>query len=132
MFDRDRGVGTVEVVEVDVIDPKPRQGLVEGLVDVLWVGPDDSVGLAVSETELRGKEDLVALSSLLEPTSPEWERSMSAAGRLRVKRCTILRSGPRCRCRRRQCPRRYSQTRKRRLGSVIKGWVSWSLPRRGT
>jgi len=68
VFDRDRGVGTVEVVEVNVIDPEPRQGLVEGLMDVFWVGPHHFVGLAVTETELGGEEDLVALSSLPEPT----------------------------------------------------------------
>jgi len=58
----------MKVVEVDEIDPEPRQRLVEGLMDVFWVGPHDFVGLTVAETELGGEEDLVALSSLFEPT----------------------------------------------------------------
>jgi len=67
VFNRDRGVGTVEVVEVDVVDSQPRQRLIEGLVDVFWVGLHDPAGLSMGETEFRGKEDFVALSSLLEP-----------------------------------------------------------------
>ena len=71
MFDWDSGVGAVEVVEIDVIDSQPRQRLVEGLVDVLRVGFHDPIGLSVAETKLRGEEDLVALSCLLEPV---WRR----------------------------------------------------------
>ena len=37
-------------------------------MDVFWVGLHDFAGVSMSETELRGKEDLVALSGLLEPT----------------------------------------------------------------
>jgi hypothetical protein len=70
VFDRDRWVSTVEVVEVDAIDSQPRQGLVEGLVDILWVSLHEPVWFSMAETELRGKEDLVALSGLLEPISP--------------------------------------------------------------
>ena len=57
----------MEVVKVDVIDSQPRQRLVEGLKDVLWVGFRGSSRSSVAETELGGEEDLVALSSLLEP-----------------------------------------------------------------
>jgi len=67
MFDWDRGVGTVEVVEVDVVDSQPRQRLIEGLADVFWVGLHDRAGLSMGETEFRGMEDFVALSGLLEP-----------------------------------------------------------------
>ena len=57
----------MEVVEVDVVDPQPRQRLVEGLVDVLRVGFHDPVRFSMGETKLRGEEDLGALSRLLEP-----------------------------------------------------------------
>jgi len=67
VIDRDSGVSAVEVVEVDVIDPKPRQGLVEGLVDIFWVGLHEAIGISVVETELRGEEDLVTFSGSLEP-----------------------------------------------------------------
>ena len=67
VFDRDRWIGTVEVVEVDVVDSQPRQGLVEGLMDVLRVGFHKPIGLSMGDTELRCKEYLVALSGLLEP-----------------------------------------------------------------
>jgi len=67
VFNRDRRVGAVEVVEVDALDPQPRQRLVEGLMDILWVGLHEPIGLSMAETKLRGKGDLVALSGLLEP-----------------------------------------------------------------
>ena len=37
VFDRDRWISAVEVVEVDVINFQLRQRLVEGLVDVFWI-----------------------------------------------------------------------------------------------
>ena len=67
VFDRDRGVGTVEVVQVDVIDPQPRQGFVERRMNVLRVTIHDPARISTGQTELCGKEDLVALSGLLEP-----------------------------------------------------------------
>ena len=67
MFNWDHRVSTVEVVEVDVVDPQPRQRLVEGLMDVLRVGFHKPIGLSMGDTELRCKEYLVALSGLLEP-----------------------------------------------------------------
>ena len=70
MFDRDRWVSTVEVVEVDVIDSQPRQGLVEGLLDVLWATLHDPIWFPMAETKLGGKEDLVAFSGLFEPMLP--------------------------------------------------------------
>ena len=70
VLDWDRWVSTVEVVEVDVIYSQPRQGLAEGLVDVLWVSLHDSIWFSVTETKLGGEEDLVALSGLLEPILP--------------------------------------------------------------
>ena len=68
VFDRDRGVGTVEVVQVDVIDSQPRQGFVEGRMNILRVTIHDPARISTGQTELCGKEDLVALSGLLEPT----------------------------------------------------------------
>ena len=76
VFDWDRVISPVEVVEVNVIDSQPRQGLVEGLVDVLWVTIHDPIWFSMAETKLGGEEDLVAFSGLLEPTLPnrgqEW------------------------------------------------------------
>jgi len=123
IFDWDRRVGTVEVVEVDVIDSQPRQGLVEGHVDVFRVGLHDPTGFSMGEAELGGKEYFVTLSSLLEPTQPErrqgWGRTMSGAEVLGGHGRTISQSALRCRRRRRQYPRRYSRTRKRHLAPVI-------------
>ena len=78
VFDRDRRVSAVEVVEVDVIDSQLRQRLVEGRADVLRVGFHNSLLFSVSNTKLVGdnpmpktelgsKEDLATLSGLLEP-----------------------------------------------------------------
>lgn len=68
MFNRNRLVGTVKVVEVDVIDPQPQQRLVEGFVDVLGVGPyRPTAPSAASATKFGSEEDLVAFSGLLEP-----------------------------------------------------------------
>ena len=68
MFNWDRGVNAVEVVDVDIIDSQLRQGLVERLLDVLRVGPDEPTGLSMGSPELRSKKYLIALSGLLEPT----------------------------------------------------------------
>ena len=57
----------MEVVEVDVVNPQPRQRLVEGFVDILRIGFHDPVRFSMGETKLRGEEDLVAFSCLLEP-----------------------------------------------------------------
>ena len=57
----------MEVVEVDVVDPQPRQRLVEGFVDVLRIGFHDPVRFSMGETKHRGEEDLVAFSCLFEP-----------------------------------------------------------------
>ena len=71
VFNRDRDIGTVKVVEVDIIDSQPRQRLVEGLVDVLRVAPNHPTGLTTLSgrtapaTKLSCKEDLVALPALL-------------------------------------------------------------------
>ena len=71
MLDWDCDVGTVKVVEVDIIDSQPRQRLVEGLVDVLRVAPNHPTGLTTlggrtaPATKLSCKEDLVALPALL-------------------------------------------------------------------
>ena len=72
VFDRDRWVSTVEVIEVDIIDSQPRQRLIESLADVLWVTVHDPIWLSMADTKLAetkfcGKEDLVALSGLLKP-----------------------------------------------------------------
>ena len=69
VFDRDRWIGTVEVVEVDVVDSQPRQGFVEGLMDVLWISLHEPIWVSMAETKLGCEEDLVALSGLLEPMS---------------------------------------------------------------
>lgn len=74
VFDGDRDINTVEVIEVDVIDPQPRQGLVERLADILWVGPHELIGIPMTETELRSKKDLVAFSGLLEPMQKKRRR----------------------------------------------------------
>ena len=76
MFDRDRWVSTVEVVKVDVIDSQPRQGLVEGLPDVLWVTPHDPTWFSMAETKLGGKEDLIAFSGPFEPMLPNRGQGM--------------------------------------------------------
>ena len=68
VFDRDRWISAVEVVEVDVINFQLRQRLVEGLVDVFWICSYDPVGVSMSSTELGSEEDFIALSRLLEPT----------------------------------------------------------------
>ena len=71
VFNRDRDIGTVKVVEVDIIDSQPRQRLVEGLVDVLRVAPNHPTGLTTlggrtaPATKLSCKEDLIALPALL-------------------------------------------------------------------
>lgn len=68
VFNRNRRIGTVEVEEVDAIDPQPRQRLVESFVDVGRVGPYRPIApYTRSTTKLGGKEDLVALPGLLEP-----------------------------------------------------------------
>ena len=67
MFNRDRWVGAVEVVEVDVIDSQPRQGLVERLANVLRITLDESTGLSMAKTELGSEEDFVTLSGLFKP-----------------------------------------------------------------
>jgi hypothetical protein len=76
VFDWDRWVSTVEVVEVDVIDSQPRQGLVEGLVDVFWVTLHNPIWFSMAETKLGGKEDLIAFSGLLEPMLPNRGRGL--------------------------------------------------------
>ena len=68
VFDRDRWISAVEVVEVDVINFQLRQRLVEGLVDVFWICSYDPVGVSMGGTELGSEEDFIALSRLLEPT----------------------------------------------------------------
>ena len=70
VFNWDRGVSTVEVVKVDVIDTQSRQRLVQGLVDVLRVGLHKLIGFSMGKAKLRSEEDLVALSGLLEPMCP--------------------------------------------------------------
>ena len=70
VFDRDRRVGTMKVVEVDGINSQPRQGPIEGLVDILWGGLHEPIWVSVVETKLGCEEDLVALSGLLEPMLP--------------------------------------------------------------
>jgi hypothetical protein len=70
VFDWNRWVSTVEVVEVDVIDSQPRQGPAEGLVDVFRVTLHDPIWFSMAETKLSGKEYLVAFSGLLEPMLP--------------------------------------------------------------
>ena len=62
------------VVEVNVVDSQPRQRLVEGLVDVLFVGPNDPIGISVGKTELCREEDLVALPAPLEPMQQKGEQ----------------------------------------------------------
>ena len=76
VFDRDRWVGTVEVVEVDVIDPQPRQGLVEGLMDILRVSLHESIWFSMGETKLGREENLIALSCFLEPMLPNRGRGL--------------------------------------------------------
>lgn len=61
-------VGTMEVVGVDVIGSQPRQRL-EGCTNVLWVDHHEHTRLSAGQTEICGKEDLVAFSSLLESMS---------------------------------------------------------------
>jgi len=127
VFDWNRGVSAVEVVEVDVIGPQPRQRLGEGLMDVLWVGFHEPIRPSMAETELRGKEDLVALFGLLEPVQQERGRDQEEYeqdGRLRLTGHTIPRLGPSCRRRCRRCPRRFTRTRKRRPEPATKIWVS--------
>ena len=57
-------VGTAEVVAVGVIGSWPR--LVKGRTNVPWVGLHEPTGLSIGQIKLCSKEDLDALSSLLE------------------------------------------------------------------
>ena len=72
MLDRKGGIGTVGVIEVHVVDPQPRQGLVQCLMDVLWVGIYHPIGISMSRAKLCCKEDLVALPGPLEPILPKY------------------------------------------------------------
>lgn len=122
MFDRDRWVSTVEVVEVDVIDSQPRQGLVEGLLDVLWVTLHDPAWFSMTETKLGGKEDLIAFPGPFEPMlrAGTVSKAKIYGGGMR----TILQLDLRCRHRRRRCPRRYTQIRKLHPGPVARTKLS--------
>ena len=128
VFDWDRRVSTVEVVEVDIINSQPRQGFVNGLMNVLRVGLYDPSRHSMGGAELRSEEDFVTLSRLLEPneTIPRAgvrEGLWIGAGFSASCARTILQSVPRCRRRRRRCPRRCIRTRKRHLESVIRGSI---------
>ena len=59
----------MEIVEVDVIDPKPRQRLVEGFMDILWVGPHDPVRSTATETKLCGRKISLRFPVSLIPVS---------------------------------------------------------------
>ena len=67
------------VVEVNVVDSQSRQRLVEGLVDVLWIGPDHPIGISMGRAELCREEDLVALPAPLEPMQPNDEQKREGA-----------------------------------------------------
>ena len=122
MFDWDRWVGTVEVVQVDVIDPQSRQGLVEGLVDVLRVSLHESTWFSMGETKLGGEEDLIALSCPLELTLRKPRVTAVSGTRIYGRGMhTILQLDLRCRYRRLQCPRRYTRIRRRHPESVVRG-----------
>jgi hypothetical protein len=85
LLDRGSGVGTVLVVEVDVVGSKTLQGFLDGLADILPVSPNEGtvsgpVNLYLvsrcrrrrretTHSELGGKEDLGTLSGLCEPLS---------------------------------------------------------------
>ena len=56
------------VVKINIIDPQLQQRLFKGLVDILWLGVYNPIGIPMCRTELRREEDLIALSGLLEPT----------------------------------------------------------------
>ena len=70
VFDGDRGVSVVGVIEVDIIDSQSRKRLVEGLLDILRVGLHKSISFSMSKAELGSEEDLITLSSLLKPVLP--------------------------------------------------------------
>ena len=68
---------------IDATASQPRQRLVEGGANVLWVGIHDPAWLSTDQTKLCSKEDLVALSRLLEATSrAEKERVMSSGAEI--------------------------------------------------
>lgn len=68
----------MQVVEVDLVHSEPREGFVDGLLDVVRLAADRAVVLAMSEAEFGGKEDLVAVPGTLEPAV---ERAASHSGR---------------------------------------------------
>ena len=73
------------IIEVHVVDPQLRQGLVEGLVDILWFGIYYPIGISMSRAEFRCKEDFVALSGFLEPIQPNCEgRPMRGAAQVNL------------------------------------------------
>jgi hypothetical protein len=69
VFNWNRAICTVQVKEVDLIDSQPRQRPVKGLMNVFRVAIyRPTAPYTRSTTELGSKEDLAALSGLLEPS----------------------------------------------------------------
>ena len=135
MFNRSRAVRAVEVIKIDVIHSQPRQGLIEGLVDIFWIAPYHPIGTTTSPgTELCSEKDLVALPSLFKPKVSNHVRTTVRGAEPNDRRVrTISQAILRCRRRCQRCPRKCIRTRKQHPEPVVAIRVnSITPPSRGT